>query len=131
MSGLLGGGSHLAEIGASGNDAHLEDAGGKVSIGEDIAVEDMVARRGPEEKWGVTEGKSRRIQNTTDDSENEPGEWNQMVIECRADTVTVWVNGDLVNEGFDCTASTGQIAIQAEGAPCEFRRVELVSLEEA
>ena len=67
----------------------------------------------------------------TDDSENEPGKWNQMVIECREDTVTVWVNGDLVNEGFDCTATSGQIAIQAEGAPCEFRKVELVQLGEA
>ena len=53
-----------------------------------------------------------------------------MVIQCFADTVTVWVNGDLVNEGFDCTASSGQIAIQAEGAPCEFRKVELVELAE-
>ena len=110
---------------------HRGNAGDFWCIGEDIAVDDMVARRGPEEKWGATEGKSRRIRNTTDDSENEPGEWNQIVIECRAASVTVWVNDDLVNEGYDCTASSGQIAIQAEGAPCEFRRVELVSLGEA
>ena len=109
---------------------HRGNAGDFWCIGEDIAVDDMVARRGPEEKWGATEGKNRRIRNTTDDSENEPGEWNQMVIECRAASVTVWVNDDLVNEGYDCTASSGQIAIQAEGAPCEFRRVELVSLGE-
>ena len=110
---------------------HRGNAGDFWCIGEDIAVDDMVARRGPEEKWGATEGKNRRIRNTTDDSENEPGEWNQMVIECRAASVTVWVNDDLVNEGYDCTASSGQIAIQAEGAPCEFRRVELLSLGEA
>ena len=109
---------------------YVGNAGDFWCIGEDISVDDMVARRGPEEKWGVTEGKNRRIRNTTDDSENEAGEWNQMVIECRAATVTVWVNGDLVNEGYDCTASSGQIAIQAEGAPCEFRKVELVSLGE-
>ena len=109
---------------------YVGNAGDFWCIGEDISVDDMVARRGPEEKWGATEGKNRRIRNTTDDSENEPGEWNQMVIECRAATVTVWVNGDLVNEGYDCTASSGQIAIQAEGAPCEFRKVELVSLGE-
>jgi hypothetical protein len=110
---------------------HRGNAGDFWCIGEDIAVDDMVARRGPEEKWGATEGKNRRIRNTTDDSENEPGEWNQMVIECRGSSITVWVNGDLVNEGYDCTASSGQIAIQAEGAPCEFRRVELLSLGEA
>jgi hypothetical protein len=107
---------------------HVGNAGDFWCIGEDIAVDEMVARRGPEESWGVIEGKNRRIKNTTDDSENEPGEWNQMVIECSLDMVTVWVNGDLVNEGYDCTASSGQIAIQAEGAPCEFRRLELVPL---
>ena len=107
---------------------HRGNAGDFWCIGEDIAVDDMVARRGPEEKWGATEGKARRIKNTTDDSENPAGEWNQMVIECRGDTITVWVNGDLVNEGYDCTASSGQIALQAEGAPCEVRRMDLLTI---
>lgn len=107
---------------------HVGNAGDFWCIGEDIAVADMVARRGPEEKWGATEGKNRRIRNLTDDSENEPGEWNQMVIECHADGIAVWVNGDLVNVGHDCTATGGQIAIQAEGASCEFRKIELVPL---
>jgi len=110
---------------------HVGNAGDFWCIGEDIAVDDMVARRGPEEKWGVVEGKNRRIRNTTDDSENEPGEWNEMVIECRGSSVTVWVNGDLVNEGYDCTASSGQIAVQAEGAPCEFRKIELTTLADS
>jgi len=107
---------------------HVGNAGDFWCIGEDITVVDMVARRGPEKNWGTTEGKNRRIMNMTDDSENEPGEWNQMVIECRADTITVWVNGDLVNEGLGCTASSGRIAVQAEGAPCEFRKIELAQL---
>ncbi len=107
---------------------HVGNAGDFWCIGEDIAVDDMVARRGPEEKWGATEGKNRRIRNLTDGSENEPGEWNQMVIECHVDGIAVWVNGDLVNVGHDCTASGGQIAIQAEGASCEFRKIELVPL---
>ena len=51
-----------------------------------------------------------------------------MVIECRGRNIDVWVNGDLVNQGFDCTADQGQIAIQAEGAVCEFRKVELTPL---
>jgi hypothetical protein len=55
-------------------------------------------------------------------------EWNQMVIECRGRRIDVWVNGDHVNDGFDCTADHGQIAIQAEGAACEFRRVDLTPL---
>jgi hypothetical protein len=51
-----------------------------------------------------------------------------MIIECRADQVKVWVNGDLVNHGFNSTASSGQIAIQAEGAEVEFRKVDLERL---
>jgi hypothetical protein len=43
----------------------------------------------------------------------------------------VWVNGDHVNSGFDCTADRGQIAIQAEGAACEFRTLELTRLGRA
>ena len=107
---------------------HVGNAGDFWCIGEDIAVEDMEARRGPRDRWGVDEDKARRIRNLTDDSENPPGEWNLMVIECRGSSIDIWVNGDHVNHGFDCTASRGQIAIQAEGAPCEFRKLELTLL---
>lgn len=104
---------------------HRDNAGDFWCIGEDIVVPDMEARRGPKAKWGVEEGQSRRIKNLTDGSEKAPGEWNRMVIECRDRSITVWVNDDLVNAGTDCTADHGAIAIQAEGARCEFRRVDL------
>lgn len=107
---------------------HAGNAGDFWCIGEDITVPDMEARRGPKEKWGVDGDKSRRIKNLTDDSEKKPGEWNTMVIECRGRGITIWVNGDLVNQGSDCTADKGQIALQAEGAVCEFRRLELQPL---
>jgi hypothetical protein len=87
----------------------------------------MVTRRGPKEKWGVTEGKARRILNLTDDSEKRVGEWNYMRIECVGDAVKVWVNGDLVNHGSQCTASKGQIALQAEGSEVEFRKLDLTT----
>lgn len=109
---------------------HVGNAGDFWVIGEDIKVPDMVARRGPEEKWGVEAGQARRIRNLTDGSENAHGEWNQMVIECRGRNIDVWVNGDHVNNGYDCTVDSGQIAIQAEGAVCEFRKVELTLLED-
>jgi hypothetical protein len=105
-----------------------QHAGDFWCIVEDISVPDMVQRRGPKEKWGVTEGKGRRILNLTDDSENPPGQWNTMVIECLGDEVMVWVNGDLVNHGYDCTASKGQIAIQAEGSEVEFRKLQLTPI---
>lgn len=94
-------------------------------IGEDITVPDMVARRGPKEKWGVDGDKARRIANLTDNSEKPLGEWNTMRIECKKDRVTVWVNGDLVNDGTGATATKGQIALQAEGVEVEFRKLDL------
>jgi hypothetical protein len=104
------------------------DAGDFWCIREDIIVPDMVKRRGPKENWGTDGDKLRRIKNLTDGSEKPPGEWNTMVIECRDDTITVWVNDELVNEGTDCTAEKGQIALQAEGSEVEFRKIELTSL---
>lgn len=107
-----------------------ENAGDFWCIGEDIQVPDMEERRGPKDNWGVIEGKGRRILNLTDGSEKPVGEWNQMVIECKGDEVSVWVNGDLVNHGFGATASKGKIAIQAEGAEVEFRKFEISYLKE-
>ncbi len=104
------------------------NAGDFWCIVEDITVPDMVKRRGPKEKWGITEGKARRVLNLTDDSEKPVGEWNTMVIECLGNEVKVWVNGDMVNHGSDCTASNGQIAIQAEGSEVEFRKIELTPI---
>lgn len=105
-----------------------DDAGDFWCIVEDITVPDMVERRGPEESWGITEGKNRRIVNLTDGSEKPLGEWNAMKIECVADTIKVWVNGDLVNYGYNCTATKGQIAVQAEGAKVEFRKIDLTPI---
>jgi 3-keto-disaccharide hydrolase len=105
-----------------------KSAGDFWCIVEDIAVPDMVARRGPKEKWGGTEGKNRHIANLTDDSENPAGEWNTMVIECHDREIKVWVNDDMVNYGYDCTTYKGQIAIQAEGSEVEFRKILLTPI---
>jgi hypothetical protein len=104
------------------------NAGDFWCIVEDIKVPNMETRRGPKENWGITEGKERRIVNLTDSSEKPLGEWNTMVVECVADRVKVWENGDLVNDGYEATATRGQIALQAEGAEVEFRKVELTPI---
>ncbi|MDD4224782.1 MAG: DUF1080 domain-containing protein [Mariniphaga sp.] len=101
-----------------------ENAGDFWCIVEDIEVPDMEERRGPKEEWGITEGKGRRIKNLTDGSENPVGEWNTMTIECFEREIKIWLNNDLVNHGFNCTASKGQIAVQAEGSEVEFRKLE-------
>lgn len=105
-----------------------QNAGDFWCIVEDVTVPDMEKRRGPKEQWGITEGKQRRIPNLTDDSENPVGEWNTMVIECLGNELKVWVNGDLVNYGYDCTADKGQIAVQAEGSEVEFRKLLLTPI---
>lgn len=105
------------------------NAGDFWCIVEDITVPDMEARRGPKEKWGITEGKNRRIPNLTDNSEKPAGEWNTMIIECYGREIKVWVNNDLVNSGYDCTADKGQIAVQAEGSEVEFRKLVLTPVK--
>lgn len=105
-----------------------ENAGDFWCIVEDITVDNMEERRGPRDTWGITEGKNRRILNLTDGSENPPGEWNTMVIETVGNAIKVWVNGDLVNYGYDATADKGHIAVQAEGSEVEFRKLQLTPI---
>lgn len=107
-----------------------ENAGDFWCIVEDIEVPDMETRRGPRESWGITEGKARRILNLTDGSEHPVGEWNTMVIEAVDRSIRVWLNGDLVNDGFNATADHGQIALQAEGSEVEFRKVALTPIDQ-
>lgn len=105
-----------------------ENAGDFWCIGEDITVPDMELRRGPRQNWGAVDGKERRILNLTDGSEKPLGQWNTMIITCSGQTIKVWVNGQLVNEGYNCTADHGQVALQAEGSEVEFRTVALTPL---
>ena len=105
-----------------------QNAGDFWCIQEDIVVPDMIKRRGPREKWGVNGEKLRRIPNLTDGSEKPPGQWNTLTIECLENAIKAWVNQDLVNHGFNATARQGQIALQAEGAEVEFRKVLLTPI---
>jgi hypothetical protein len=105
-----------------------ENAGDFWCIVEDITVPGMEERRGPKEEWGITEGKKRRILNLTDGSEKPQGEWNTMIIECLDHEIKVWVNGDMVNHGTNCTTNKGQIALQAEGSEVEFRKLYLTPI---
>ena len=105
-----------------------KNAGDFWCIGENIVVPDMETRRGPKANWGTTDGKERRVKNLTDNSEKPVGEWNSMTVECVGNSIKVWVNNDLVNYGFNATASKGNIALQAEGSEVEFRKVVLTPI---
>ncbi len=107
-----------------------KSAGDFWCIHENIEVPDMEKRRPHKEgqKFGGAKEDARQILNLTDDSEKPLGEWNTMTIEARGNEIIVHVNGVLVNHGKNATASKGKIALQAEGAEVEFRKVELTPL---
>lgn len=108
-----------------------QQAGDFWCIGENIEVPDMEKRRprnDENQKFGGEKSDARRIVNLTDGSEKPLGEWNSMEIECNGGEIKVHVNGDLVNHGFKSTSTSGKIALQAEGAEVEFRKVELTPL---
>jgi len=99
-------------------------AGDFWTIGEEVTIEDT----DPSSRIPPKKGFDRNRKNLTDDSENPAGQWNRVEIYAVADTVRVFVNGDLVNEGWDITTDHGAICLQSEGAPIQFRRVELQPL---
>jgi len=104
------------------------NAGDFWCIEQDITVPDMEQRRGDKSRWGINGDKLRKIERLVQDVEKPVGEWNKMVVECKNDEVIVWVNDILVNHGYKCTASSGQIALQAEGSEVEFKKVSLTKL---
>jgi putative membrane-bound dehydrogenase-like protein len=53
------------------------------------------------------------------------GEWNRYRILLDGENLTLEVNGLVQNEAIDCAVLPGPIALQAEGAWIEFRKVEL------
>lgn len=100
---------------ASGN------AGDFIYIGETIDVTEAQALKDlPEDSW-----KHRLRVNLTDDSENPPGEWNTGHIVAKDGTVKVYINGDLVNKGWNASANKGAICFQAEKADIDYRNIRI------
>jgi len=109
---------------------HSGNAGDFWVIGEgvDIRVPDEEKRRAKKREGDAHS--HRNIKNLTDDSEKPFGEWNHMRVECRGDSLRVWVNDDLVNEGTKCTVTEGGVSLQSEGTAIEFRNIRLSPLED-
>ena len=61
--------------------------------------------------------------------EKPPGEWNTARIRCDDKKLTVWINGTLMNEGIDLSATHGAICLQSEGGEVHFRKIELTPLK--
>lgn len=56
------------------------------------------------------------------------GQWNHYYIRAINGEIRLWVNGEEVNGGTDCTPATGYLALEAEGSLVEFRNLRIREL---
>ena len=91
------------------------NAGQVVGLGLDIPDAPMQANR-------------KRAPKLADSSEKPLGEWNTYEIYARGDTIEVFVNGVRQNRVDKLPARAGNIALQLEGFPVDFRNVWLEAL---
>lgn len=61
-------------------------------------------------------------------NEKELGEWNRYEIVVDGSWVSLRVNGEVLNEAWDCDVVPGNICLQSEGAEIHFRDIRLVPL---
>ena len=59
------------------------------------------------------------------DVERPAGEWNRMEVICAGPTITVILNGSVVNVGTAASPAEGKIQFQSEGAEIVFRKIEV------
>jgi len=62
------------------------------------------------------------------DAEKPAGQWNQYEIVARGETVTLVINGQVVNRATGCPAVPGKICLTAEGDEIHFRNVQVIPL---
>lgn len=63
------------------------------------------------------------------DNENEPGEWNQYEIYLLEGNLTLYVNGEKVNEAEGLDIVPGKIGFQSEGGEIHFRSIRIILLD--
>jgi len=71
----------------------------------------------------------RRTVKLHESSEKPAGEWNQYDILCKDNWVVVLANGTLQNVATECSDRSGQICLQSEGAPIEYRNIWIEPLQ--
>jgi hypothetical protein len=62
-------------------------------------------------------------------NEKPVGEWDTVLTVCSTNDVKAYVNGKFMNEGTECTLSSGFIGFQSEGGEFEIRKVFLDPLK--
>lgn len=97
-----------------------ERAGDFVAMGQAARFKELPERKG---FFGS-------VPKSGESAEKPPGEWNRYEILCEGDTIELRVNGKLMNKATQATLEKGHIALQSEGGPIEFRKVDLTPIAE-
>ena len=74
-------------------------------------------------------GPNPTLKRLADDNEKPAGQWNGDDIYCRGKSIEVFVNGLRQNFVANLPTDSGQIALQMEGYPIEFRNLWVESLQ--
>lgn len=61
-------------------------------------------------------------------NEKEPGQWNKIELLVSGPNLTVWLNGEKVNEATGAEVKAGPVGLQSEGGEVHFRNVRLTPL---
>lgn len=77
---------------------------------------------------GLDNPKVRSVKKQANTSEKPDGEWNSVEIVVNGNSVQSSINGVLQNVGTNAYANSGQICLQSEGGPVEFRNITLEPL---
>lgn len=87
--------------------------------GTGITVKDSTYLINPGDSWYLG------VKKFEDSSEHPAGEWNSYDITSLDGTIRVMVNGVLQNSGKAMTRTEGNILLQSEGSPIQFRNIWL------
>jgi hypothetical protein len=55
-------------------------------------------------------------------------QWNHSYVRCINGEIRLWVNGEEVSGGADCTPRSGYLCLESEGAPIDFKEVRIREL---
>ncbi len=78
---------------------------------------------------GLENAKNKRVERTGQPAEKPFGEWNSVVIEVKGNVIRSTINGVLQNVGKEAYADAGNICLQSEGGPIEFRNITIEPVE--
>ncbi len=56
------------------------------------------------------------------------GQWNHYYVRAINGELRLWVNGEEVSGGTECTPSSGYLCLESEGSPIEFREIRIREL---